>query len=717
MSATSGRHGQLRQTPSTRLLARDRCPARHRARQRRWLRTGPRQESRHGSRHPVQRAVMARLPPLALLLVAVTVAAAAMVAGAGSSWAYWSAPAFGHGVAAAGTLTPPAAVTATAAPWRPSVEVSWTPASASYGGPPQGGYYVTRVDQSDGATSPACGTLAAAPTMALSCTDGPVPDGVYTYRVTALDHTWTAVSAPSEPTTVISDLTAPTIAISDITPSANTSAVFPSSPVTLTLTGADPGSGLAAITYTIDAAAPATVTGGAASVIVTGDGTHTVSYRATDHAGNTSSEQHRTITIDTTPPGVTVTKSAQQPNPTRSATILFGVTFTEPVTGFTSSDLVLSGAAAPTSTTLTGSGASYLIAVSGMTGDGNVTVTVPAGAATDVAGLGNTSSDPGATVVVDTTAPPAPAAPALVASSDTGTSATDKITADNTPTLTGAAEAGATITVYSDGNPVGSGPASNGAYAITTASLPDGQHRLTVTATDTAGNTSTPSTGTPVRVDTTTPPPPPAPDLLDSSDTGASTTDNITADNTPTLTGTAEAGTAVTLTSPGGTPIASGSATDGTYTMTTATIADGGYTLTATATDTAGNTSTASAPTTITVDTTAPTIVITTFASAGNGQVRATGTAGTAPRDAATVTVVICGANTFPCPSPKATLTPAVSAAGAWTATTPDLRTCALGGLLGQTLLCTGPGQLWAQATQTDLAGNTATSNTRTGTF
>jgi hypothetical protein len=56
---------------------------------------------------------------------------------------------------------------------------------------------------------------------------------------------------------------------------------------------------------------------------------------------------------------------------------------------------------------------------------------------------------------VDTTAPATPAGIALTAATDTGASASDGVTANNQPSLTGAATAGSLVTVYIDGTAVG----------------------------------------------------------------------------------------------------------------------------------------------------------------------------------------------------------------------------------------------------------------------
>ncbi|RXJ68292.1 hypothetical protein CRV08_08555 [Halarcobacter ebronensis] len=87
--------------------------------------------------------------------------------------------------------------------------------------------------------------------------------------------------------------------------------------------------------------------------------------------------------------------------------------------------------------------------------------------------------------------------------SDTGVSNSDNITNDNTPTINGTTEAGATVVITTaSGIVVGGAVADeNGNYSITTTELPDGEQALTITATDLAGNTN--STTETITIDTT----------------------------------------------------------------------------------------------------------------------------------------------------------------------------------------------------------------------
>ncbi|MDQ3898291.1 MAG: Ig-like domain repeat protein [Actinomycetota bacterium] len=101
---------------------------------------------------------------------------------------------------------------------------------------------------------------------------------------------------------------------------------------------------------------------------------------------------------DTTPPSVTVEQAAGQTDPTSTSPVNFTATFSEPVTGFTASDVVFTGSTVggTLSAIVTGGPTVYNIAVSGMTSSGTVVVTIPAGAAADLASnpsLASTSSD------------------------------------------------------------------------------------------------------------------------------------------------------------------------------------------------------------------------------------------------------------------------------------------------------------------------------------
>ncbi len=122
-----------------------------------------------------------------------------------------------------------------------------------------------------------------------------------------------------------------------------------------------------------------------------------------------------------------------------------------------------------------------------------------------------------------------------------------------------------------------------------------------------AGNEGT-SNALSVTIDTTAPTAS-TPDLDADSDKGASNSDNITNDSTPTFSGTAEAGSTVELfdgTTSVGTTTANNTG-NWTYTISSA-LSDGTHNIAAKATDVAGNVGSLSNALGITIDTVAPTV-------------------------------------------------------------------------------------------------------------
>ncbi|MEB3886424.1 Ig-like domain-containing protein, partial [Lyngbya sp. CCY1209] len=137
---------------------------------------------------------------------------------------------------------------------------------------------------------------------------------------------------------------------------------------------------------------------------------------------------------------------------------------------------------------------------------------------------------------------------------------------------------------YQDGTELGTTIAdADGNWTFTpTAALAEGIFSLTAQATDAAGNISEISTAVSLTVDTTAPDttPPDAPII---------TSDGITNDTTPDITGIAEPGSTVTIFRDG-TELGTTTADDsGNWSFTPATaLAEGTFNLTATAADAAG---------------------------------------------------------------------------------------------------------------------------------
>jgi hypothetical protein len=132
-----------------------------------------------------------------------------------------------------------------------------------------------------------------------------------------------------------------------------------------------------------------------------------------------------------------------------------------------------------------------------------------------------------------------------------------------------------------------------------------------------AGNTSNTSGQVFVSIDTTVAPPS-IPDLATGSDSGVSSSDNITNDATPTFTGTAEANATVELFD-GATPLGATTASGvGNWTFTSAVLSGGGHAIKGRATDVAGNVSSFSTILDVTIDTTAPQVTGVTISGSGS---------------------------------------------------------------------------------------------------
>lgn len=180
-------------------------------------------------------------------------------------------------------------------------------------------------------------------------------------------------------------------------------------------------------------------------------------------------------------------------------------------------------------------------------------------------------------IVIDTTAPSTSGAPDLVAASDTGTSSTDNLTNDTTPTFSESCSDGNIIQLVSDDVATGSTTTcSSSSFTATTGTLSAGDHDIAFTETDISGNISATSTALTISIDATSP-------VI--SEVSAIETSTLT---TPSYTFTTdEAGT---ITYGGSCSSSSTSATYGSNTVTFTALAAGTYSdCTITVTDNAGN--------------------------------------------------------------------------------------------------------------------------------
>jgi hypothetical protein len=397
------------------------------------------------------------------------------------------------------------------------------------------------------------------------------------------------------------------------------------------------------------------------------EGSHMVRATATDNSGTNAYSNTHTFTVDTVAPATPVVAipadgSATNDNtPTYSGTAEAGSTVT----------VIVDGTQVGT-TPADGTGTwTFTPAVALTDGPHSVRAT-----ATDT--VGNTSPTSNTNTFTVDTAPPA--APVVL------TPANGSATNDNTPTYSGTAEPGSTVTLIVDGTQVGTTTADGiGTWTFTPAvALTDGPHSVRATATDTVGNTSPDSNTNTFFVDTT---PPAAPVVLIPAN------DSVTDDNMPTYSGTAEAGSTVTVIVDGtqvGTTITT---VAGAWTLTpAAVVADGTHLVVATATDTVGNTSPTSNTNTFTVDTAPPPAPVVLTPASGSATNDNTPTYSGTAEPSSTVTLIVDGTQVGTTPT---------DGAGAWTFTP-------------AAALAEGPHAV--EATAMDVAGNTSPVST-TNTF
>jgi Ca2+-binding RTX toxin-like protein len=411
------------------------------------------------------------------------------------------------------------------------------------------------------------------------------------------------------------------------------------------------------------------------------EGANALTATARDAAGNVSEASDFTVTVDTLAPAAPVIAAPG-------------------AGGYIDTDVTLTGTAEPGATILVYDGAT-LVGESIAEADGSWSLVLADLAegqhvftAVAIDEAGNASAASAAQTVIADASPPLVTLVSAILREDNGASATDNISNTGGITLTGTAEPGSVLTFF--GGPDGTTPldgnlvvGAGGLWSFTT-TLPEGQHKLVVTATDSAGNSAStlPSTQTFV-IDKTAPVVTMTASLARDSATAG---DNITNDGRINISGTGEAGTTVFVydVANGGSVLVGSAlvAADGSWSLAQLTLSPGTHQLVARAADVAGNQGSSAPSALITVDTsTAITMTQTlagdTGASSSDGVTRNGGVtlSGTAEVGA---TIVIKDGNTT-----LSSLT--VGSSGTWSFTTS---------------LSDGSHQL--SATATDRAGNTA---------
>ena len=310
------------------------------------------------------------------------------------------------------------------------------------------------------------------------------------------------------------------------------------------------------------------------------DGDYSLTVKSTDEAGNDSAQSAALeIEIDTTPPEApeitTTTTVTNETTPTIEGTSEAGSTITLSVNGISSGD-----------TFPADEDGNFSITPSLPLNEGLNSITVTS---TDSLGNISASSTP-LSITIDITPPDAPVI-----------TTTTSLTNNSTPTIEGTAELGSTVELFNGDNSLGTATTnSNGVFSITpNSNLNEGENSLKVIAYDSIGNPSLFSSVFKIEIDTTAP-----------STPVITTTTTTTNETTPTIEGTAEAGSTVELFN-GDTSLGTVTAgSDGSFSITSSQLTEGIYSLTVKATDGLGNESEESAGLTIEIDTTPPSVPI-----------------------------------------------------------------------------------------------------------
>ena len=272
---------------------------------------------------------------LAVRIVLFGLGVIALLTGVGTALATWSPSGAGTGVGTVGTLAAPSSVTVS--PTFSTVTVNWSAVT-----PPTGtlaGYVVRRYQGAS--ASNACGTNLALPatyipTGTLTCTDTSVPNGSYTYTVTAVFRSWSTESSPSNVISVSGDPTFPSQTIAMTTA---TNAYLGGA--TIYYKGNSAGSFKLAATVSDTVSGPASANFPLVSTlgwthpnetVTTGTGTNPKTYTSSSFSWTASPGN---------PPSITITGKDVAGNPVST-----GLGFTSDVTGPTGGALTVNGVAA-----------------------------------------------------------------------------------------------------------------------------------------------------------------------------------------------------------------------------------------------------------------------------------------------------------------------------------------------------------------------------------
>jgi hypothetical protein len=410
--------------------------------------------------------------------------------------------------------------------------------------------------------------------------------GTWTHTTTALSngsHSLTATATTSSGTSSASsalavriDTTAPT-APTIATPTNNANGG-------LNLTGTAEANSVVSVFDGTTQIGTATANGSGVWGYTTGTlatGTHSLTARATDAAGNTGAVSGAVTASTGTSQAPAAPRISSFSNDSGAAGDRITNDSTLTLTGTAAAYGTVNVFDGPTqigTATANSSGAWTYTTTALADGNHNVTARVTTAA-------GTSAASPTLAVTIDTTAPTAPRIGSYT--TDGVALASASSTTDvNHLTLNGTAEANSTVRVFDGTAQIGTATANaNGAWSYTASNLADGNHSFTSRAVDAAGNTSAASAALGVNVDTHDPTPEPTAEF-----TGV----NPRWNDSVVLRGTADPGSHISIYDNGGTtPVATAEAGQyGNWRVTTSSSIsdDVVHRFTATVTDASGQT-------------------------------------------------------------------------------------------------------------------------------
>ena len=344
-----------------------------------------------------------------------------------------------------------------------------------------------------------------------------------------------------------------------------------------------------------------------------GDGSHTITVALRNSSGTSAQSPGLAVTIDTTAP-------ATSASPDMTAATDSGSNSTDNISNDPTPTFTIAAPGAGETPSLYLDGVKVAATFDSLTNTFTPTVALTEGThnvshtITDAAGNESARSADLA-VTIDLTAPAAPASPDMTAATDSGSSNTDNLTRDDTPSFAIPAPAvGQTASLYVDGVKVAATFDGLTNTLTPTVALTDGAHNISHTIADIAGNESAQSAALPIVIDTiagsmssiTSAPENSGGGINDTEDNNGTTIDVAIPND-------AAAGNLLTINIGGQTVSQTITAPNVGNTMTVTipkvtldALVEGSHAVTATLTDAAGNVSAPSAPFSITLDRIAP---------------------------------------------------------------------------------------------------------------